>query len=235
LEVWFKTPPKHPVNLKLLSNGVKLYVTQVVGRDQTLRWEGLNPIDADKNGSLEIRVYQLHWYGKKRERVGSVFLQASEMTNAQAGVTVHDISVSPSFSVTVTLDSTGDNYCAAQKAQEAASAAVAASPNVLENMKRTRDAVDTILSVAQDLAELNPSMGDLVATCKKAWETLNEQGQCSVLVINLVTEMGDVLSYVAAVENHAKIAKLRDTVKELLLLVEDASRFVIECKSDGVA
>ncbi|KAG8703313.1 hypothetical protein FRC08_002949, partial [Ceratobasidium sp. 394] len=235
IDIDFQSRTKYPTNLKLLSNGVKQYVTQEIGRDQALHWERLNPIDADTNGSLEIRVYELHWYGKKRERIGSVSLPVSQLANAQASITVHDMSASPSLSVIVALDHTGDSFHAAQKAQEAASAAVAASPNVLQHMKRTQDAVDTIMKVAQDLAELNPITCDLVITCRKAWETLNEQGQCGALVANLVTEMGDVLSYVAAVENHAKIAKLRDTVKELLLLVEDASRFVTEYKSDGAA
>ncbi|KAG9085884.1 hypothetical protein FS749_004044 [Ceratobasidium sp. UAMH 11750] len=234
LDVDFQSRTKYPINLKILLNGVKQYVTQAIGRDQALHWERLNPIDADANELLEIRVYELHWYGK-RERIGSISLPVSELTNAQASITVHDTSASPSFSVTVALDSTGDSHHAAKKAQEEASIAVARSANVLEKMKRTRDAVDTIIKVAQDLTELNPITGDLVVTCKKAWETLNEQGQCRALVANLVTEMGDVLSYVAAIENHAKIRKLRDTVKELLLLVEDASRFATEYKSDGVA
>ncbi|KAG8740613.1 hypothetical protein FRC10_004115 [Ceratobasidium sp. 414] len=218
LDIEFKTRPKYPINLKLLSSGIKQYVTQAVGRDQALRLENLNPIDADTTGWLEIRVYELHWFGKKQERMGSVSFQVSEMANAQDSITVHDTSANVPFSVTVALDPIGDNYHPAQMAHEAASKAIAASPNVLENMRRTREAVDTIIKVAQDLGEI-----------------LNEQGQCGDLVANLVTEMGDVLSHVAAVENHAKIASLRDTVKELLLLVEDASRFVAEYKSDGAA
>ncbi|KAG9123735.1 hypothetical protein FRC07_014123, partial [Ceratobasidium sp. 392] len=47
--------------------------------------------------------------------------------------------------------------------------------------------------------------------------------------------MGDVLPDLAAVENHAKITRLQDTVKELLLLVEDASWFVIKYGSGGAA
>ncbi|KAG9090935.1 hypothetical protein FS749_000190 [Ceratobasidium sp. UAMH 11750] len=235
LDIDFQSRTKYPINLKILLNGVKQYVTQAISRDQALHWERLNPIDANENELLEIRVYELHWHGKKRERVGSVSIPVTELTNAQASITVYDTSASPSFSVIVALDPTGDSYHAAKQAQEAASTAVSASPSLPQHMQRTRDAVDTIIKVAQDLAELNPITGDLVATCKKAWETLNEQGQCGALVTNLVTEMGDVLSFVAALENHAKIGKLRDTVKELLLLVEDASRFVTEYKSDGVA
>ncbi|KAG9126118.1 hypothetical protein FRC07_004798 [Ceratobasidium sp. 392] len=68
-----------------------------------------------------------------------------------------------------------------------------------------------------------------------AVETLKEREQCDLLVSKLVTEMGDVLPDVAAFENHAKITNLQGTVKEILLLVEDASLFVIEYKSDGAA
>ncbi|KAG9120492.1 hypothetical protein FRC07_003982 [Ceratobasidium sp. 392] len=64
-------------------------------------------------------------------------------------------------------------------------------------------------------------------------QALRDRGQCDVLVAKLVIEMEDVLQHVAAIRGHAKIAKLQDTIQEILLLVEDASRFVIEYRSDG--
>ncbi|KAG8703002.1 hypothetical protein FRC08_003123 [Ceratobasidium sp. 394] len=233
IDIDVQSRTKYPINLKLLSSGVKQYTTQAIGGDQALCWEGLNPIDADANGSLEIRVYELHWHGKKRKPIGSVSLPVSEVTNAQASITAHDTSASPSFSVTVALDSTADNYRAAQKSQEGASTAVDTSPNVLKSMERTRDAVEVLLAVAGNLAELNPIATVVVGLCKQAWETLKQQEKCDEMVAKLVTEMGDVLPYVAGVKNHAKIAKLQDTVKDLLQLVEKASQFVIDYTTDG--
>lgn len=44
------------------------------------------PSDSDENDTIEIRVYELHWFGKRRERVGSVSFKAYEMLNAQPNI-----------------------------------------------------------------------------------------------------------------------------------------------------
>ncbi|KAG8720369.1 hypothetical protein FRC09_009675 [Ceratobasidium sp. 395] len=183
------------------------------------------------SGSLEIRAYELHWHGKKRERIGAVSLQVSEIVNSQSGITAHGVPTSSLSSASVVLESAGESYNEAQKAQGIAMMVVDMSPKVLDSMRQTQGAVDTILNVSQNI----PEVGSVVEVCKKACEVLRERAHCDALVAKLVSEMGDVLQHVGVIENHAKIAKLRDTIKELLLLVEDASRFVIEYKSDGAA
>ncbi|KAG9076981.1 hypothetical protein FRC06_009182, partial [Ceratobasidium sp. 370] len=153
---------------------------------------------------------------KKRERVGSVSFKVQELINGGSSVTGRDDSGNPPFSVSVTLEDDGKS--AAQSAQNAVDEPVVMSPSLLESMGRTRDAVEVILKIGQQVAE-----------------TLKKQDQCDALVAKLVTEMGDVLPHVAAVEDQAKLANLRHTLKDLLHLVEDASRLVIEYKSDGAA
>ncbi|KAG9123624.1 hypothetical protein FRC07_014479 [Ceratobasidium sp. 392] len=124
---------------------------------------------------------------------------------------------------------------AAENTHNQARRSVDVSSGLLQSMGRTRNAVETILKIGQQLAELNPIAEVVVGLCTQALETLKKQDQCEAMVAKLVNEMGDVLSYVVAVEDHAKLAKLQDTIKELLELVEDASRFVIEYKSNGAA
>ncbi|KAG8741723.1 hypothetical protein FRC10_002550 [Ceratobasidium sp. 414] len=235
IEVSLETPPKYPINIKLLSNGRLLYNLKAIDKNQLLRWEDINPIDVDQSGLVGLRVYELHWLGKKRERVGAVGFQVREMVNARSSVTARDGSGSPPFSVSVTLAATNSSHSAAENAHNAANASVAISPSLLESMGRTRNAVEIILKIGQQLAEPNPIAKASVGLCTQAWETLKKQDQCDALVAKLVTEMGDVLPHVAAIEDHAKLAKLQDTIKEMLLLVEDASRFIIGYKSNGAA
>lgn len=71
--------------------------------------------------------------------------------------------------------------------------------------------------------------------CLLHWQTLKQQGECDRLVEELVVGMGNMLPFVDAVRDQAKSTKLRTTIVEILHLIEDASRFVIEYKSDGVA
>ncbi|KAG8775170.1 hypothetical protein FRC12_001626 [Ceratobasidium sp. 428] len=234
LEVVLKAASKYPINLKLLSDGGFLCNTNAIDKNQALRWEDLNPIDGNMSGSLEIRVYELHWHGKKRERIGSVSLQVSEIVNSQLGITIHGVPTSSLSSVSVVLESAGESYNEAQKAQGLAMTVVNMSPKLLDSLRQTQGTVDTILNVSQNIPEIM-QVGSVVEACKKACEVLRERTHCDVLVAKLVSEMGDVLQHVGVIENHAKIAKLRDTIKELLLLVEDASQFVIEYKSDGAA
>ncbi|KAG8694985.1 hypothetical protein FRC08_008138, partial [Ceratobasidium sp. 394] len=235
IKIELSTTSQYPINTKLLSNGRLLFNLEAIKSGQPLRWEGINPIDVDQNESLEIRVYELHWFGKKRDRVGSVNFRVQDMDNNRPSVTARDDSGSPPFAVSVTLVPTGDSHSAAQNAQNEANSRVAMSPSLLESLGRTRDAVETILKIGQSLAELNPVAKAVVKIFTHAWETLRKQDQCDALVAKLVEEMGDVLPHVAAVEDHAKLGNLRDTLKELLRLVEEASRFVVEYKSDGAA
>lgn len=43
--------------------------------------------DALLTGTIEIRVYELHWFGKKRVRIGAVVFKAHEMADAQSEIT----------------------------------------------------------------------------------------------------------------------------------------------------
>ncbi|KAG8741896.1 hypothetical protein FRC10_002309 [Ceratobasidium sp. 414] len=102
IEVEFRTPPQCPINIKLLSNGRLLYNLKAIKSGQPLRWEDINPIDADQSESVEIRVYELHWNGTKRERLGAVTFKVHELVNSWSSVTGKDIRqrLMPAFSVT---------------------------------------------------------------------------------------------------------------------------------------
>ncbi|KAG8694795.1 hypothetical protein FRC08_008255 [Ceratobasidium sp. 394] len=235
IEVGFESPPQYAINIKLLSHERLLFNLEAIKSGQPLRWEDIHPIDLDQSEFIEVRVYELHWIGMKRERVGAVSFKVREMVNGESSVTARDDSANSPFSVALTLVPTDDGRGAAQNAQSAANVSVVMSPSLLESMGRARDAVEMILKIGEQLADLNPIIKVSVALCTQAWETLKEQDRCDALIAKLVTEMGDVLPHVAAVKDYANLSNLQGTLKELLLLVEDASRFVVEYKSDGAA
>ncbi|KAG9094598.1 hypothetical protein FRC06_010660 [Ceratobasidium sp. 370] len=170
IEVGFITNSQYSINIKLLSNGRFLYNLKAIDNGHQLRWEDINPIDVDQSGSIEIRVYELHWLGQKRERVGSVSFKVQELINGGSSVTGRDDSGNPPFSVSVTLVPTDDGRSAAQNAQKAANESVVMSPSLLESMGRMRDAVEVILKIGQQVAELNPMAKLAVGLFTQAWE-----------------------------------------------------------------
>lgn len=69
--------------------------------------------------------------------------------------------------------------------------------------------------------------------CLRDWQTLQHQDKCDRLVAELVIGMGHLLPFVDAVTDQAKVLELKTTITNMLHLIEDASRFVVEYKSDG--
>ncbi|KAG8712980.1 hypothetical protein FRC09_019256 [Ceratobasidium sp. 395] len=228
--ITFSAPPKYPTNLKLLSNGRLMFNLNAIYSDKLLHWQDINPIDVDLSSTIEIRVYELHWFGKKRVPVGAVSYKAHDMVNAQSTITVRDIGANPPFDVSVTIASKNDSQSAAQ-AQCAANTVVKMSPSLLASMGYAKDRVDAMIKIGQSLAELNPIAKAVVGVFTQAWETLKKEDQCEAVIAELVTQMGDLLPHVANVKNYAKLTSLKYTIEKLLHLVEDTSNFILDYMS----
>ena len=87
--------------------------------------------------------------------------------------------------------------------------------------------------------------------CKVAWEVsggtstcavlilllcpqiLEKQEQCDASVEELVVGLAGMLPIAERVKKAAELPQLQDTVTKMMNLIEDASRFVVEYKSDG--
>lgn len=63
-------------------------------------------------------------------------------------------------------------------------------------------------------------------------QVLEKQEQCDAKVEELVVGLAGMLPMVERVKAAAQLPQLQDTVVKMLNLVEDASRFIIEYKSD---
>jgi hypothetical protein len=66
-------------------------------------------------------------------------------------------------------------------------------------------------------------------------QILERQEECDASVEKLVVGLASMLPLVQRVETAARMPQLRNTVEAMMNLIEDASRFVIEYKSDGGA
>ena len=64
-------------------------------------------------------------------------------------------------------------------------------------------------------------------------QTLEKQEQCDASVEKLVMGLAGMLPHVDQVNELAKASELQKTVANMMILIEDASRFVVEYKSDG--
>ncbi|KAG8757691.1 hypothetical protein FRC12_010230 [Ceratobasidium sp. 428] len=247
IDITFDTPPKYPTSLKLTANGRLLFNLNAIYSDQKLRWENINPIDVDLSSVVEIRVYELHLLGQKRDRVGTVIFKAQEMEGAQS---IRDDGASSPFDVSVKMVSKNDSQSAAQ-AQHAASTAVNMSPSLLASMGQAKDGVDAVFKIGQSLAEVRfyviaqrDLISDRVAKSNRqscSWSIYSGLGdsekedQCEAVVAGLVTQMGDLLPHVADVKDHARLMSLKYIIEKLLHLVEDASNFILDYMSRPAA
>ncbi|KAF8594478.1 hypothetical protein BDV93DRAFT_565398 [Ceratobasidium sp. AG-I] len=101
-----------------------------------------------------------------------------------------------------------------------------------ETLGPTRDALKAILDFGQAVSELHPAAKIAFGICKIAWDTLEKQEQCDASVEKLVIGLAGMLPFVDQVDKAARLSLLRKTVGTMMNLIEDASRFVAEYKSD---
>ena len=68
----------------------------------------------------------------------------------------------------------------------------------------------------------------LTSICKQHFEQEEQYDESSR---DLASGMADMLSFTEIVSTHAQILPLKENIKSMLLLVEDASRFIINDQS----
>ncbi|KAG9085429.1 hypothetical protein FRC06_003600, partial [Ceratobasidium sp. 370] len=104
---------------------------------------------------------------------------------------------------------------------------------VLQKLGPAREAIKTILAFGNTVAELSPTANAVLDVCNSAWQKLEAQEQCDESVETLVAGLSSILPLVAIVEKAAKLPHLQSTVENLLHLIEDASRFIIDYHTEG--
>ncbi|KAG8723320.1 hypothetical protein FRC09_003764, partial [Ceratobasidium sp. 395] len=229
IEVDFRAPRKCPINLKVLAPGKAPYNLKVVNRDQALCWMNLNPIDVNLGDFIEIRVYELRWFERKRERLGSVKFQAQNLANSQPVFTIRDEAGNSPLSISVRL--VGEpNSESVQRVHAEASGALASSSSTNRSVARTRDIIATIQRIGDLATQFIPIIEPAIALCTQTLEAIKQYDPYDSPIADLIEKMGNTLALIPSVEDYAKYTGLQNTIVELIRLVEDASRFVLSHK-----
>ncbi|QRV84739.1 hypothetical protein RhiJN_12755 [Ceratobasidium sp. AG-Ba] len=173
--------------------------------------------------------------GIVRLRVGAVSFAANTSETSIGKRFTINVNASVPFTIVITLLPEVKARLAPQDAYQNAIKAIENFPNVLDSLGRARGAVESILGFGSAVAELNPIAKAALGICTKAWETLKKQDQCDSVMADLVSGLGDMVPVVEAVPDRAKVTRLKDTIADILRLVEDGCNFVIEYRSDGAA
>ncbi|KAG9124688.1 hypothetical protein FRC07_010638, partial [Ceratobasidium sp. 392] len=189
-------------------------------------------LDVDISDLVEIRVYELRWFERKRERVGSIRFRAHDAVNTQSTLTVQDNAGDRPLSVSIELKPAEEDVQFAQRTYAEAADSLTKSATVNKSASRARDAINAIQKIGETVTQFVPVIEPAIALCTQTWEIIRRQERCDALVVDLIETMSSSLMLLASIEDYARMKGLQGTVTELMRLVEDASRFVIGYKSN---
>ncbi|KAG9097658.1 hypothetical protein FRC06_007336 [Ceratobasidium sp. 370] len=192
-----------------------------------------------KESEVTIRVYEIHTFIRK-PRVATMQYRVSEVEDRREAEIGSD---NPTYAATVLFDHRPEGDAATTALAQAQAQAVNRQHRVLQNIGPARDAIKAILAFGGAVAEaagsnpqpaqLNPTVNGLLDICNRAWQKLEAQDQCDESVETLVAGLSSILPHVAGAEKAAKLPELQVTVGNLLHLIEDASSFIIEYRTEG--
>ena len=64
-------------------------------------------------------------------------------------------------------------------------------------------------------------------------QRLKKQEQCNQLVLDLAKDMACTLGYIEDVKQFARLAQLKQAIKNVTPLMEDTTNFIVEFTCDG--
>ena len=64
-------------------------------------------------------------------------------------------------------------------------------------------------------------------------QRLRNQEQCNQLVLDLAKDMACTLGYIEDVKQFARLAQLKQAIKDVAPLMEDTANFIVEFPCDG--
>jgi hypothetical protein len=62
---------------------------------------------------------------------------------------------------------------------------------------------------------------------------LKNQEQCNQLILDLAKDMACTLGYIEDVKQFARLAQLKQAIKDVTPLMEDTTNFIVEFTCDG--
>lgn len=217
----------YDIALKILVDGQVVHRLPPIERGASLSWNRTIPCDVHSSSRVELRVYEKHFWGVKR--VGTLEYDVSATSDR----------LEESFDFDTRQFKAILSFATPEAAKKAPGAALATArakegkTRPLERLGPTRDVLKTILDVGGAVSELHPAAKVVFGFCNIVWETLEKQEQCDANVEKLVVDLTAMLPLLGEVEKAATLPQLQTTMAEMMKLIEDASTFVTEYKSDG--
>ncbi|KAF8597312.1 hypothetical protein BDV93DRAFT_372673, partial [Ceratobasidium sp. AG-I] len=185
------------------------------------------PCDVHSGSHVELRVYEKHFLNTKR--AGTLEYPVATIGNQSE----------TSFEVDTQQFRVVLRFPTPDAAKQATATALAEAQTkdkqrrLLGRLGPARDALKVIFDFGQAVSELHPAAKIAFGICTIAWNTLEKQEECDESVEKLVVGLAAMLPFVDQVDKAAKSPQLRRTVMSMMNLIEDASIFVVEYKSDG--
>ncbi|KAF8598225.1 hypothetical protein BDV93DRAFT_340546 [Ceratobasidium sp. AG-I] len=217
----------YDISLKILVDEQEPLRLATIQRGLPLSWEMALSCDVDPSSLVEIRVYEKHFMSNKRVgTLGYTVSTAADKSEIQIDFDTRRFTATLSFPTPEAVHQAAGAALTKAQAREK-------KKRILERLGSTREALKAILDFGQAVSELHPAAKVAFGVCTLAWNALEKQEQCDASVEKLVVDLAGMLPMVDRVKKAATLPQLQDTVKTLMNLIEDASRFVIEYRTEG--
>ncbi|KAG8695687.1 hypothetical protein FRC08_007614, partial [Ceratobasidium sp. 394] len=193
-------------------------------KGQLLSWSDLYlPCDVSENSTITFQITEVHpvW---ARNRSGSATYQVSQAMNQ------NKVSIGCGNGMfTAQIKFLDDEVVKRAFAEAVAKVErMEKQPGALKKAGGVGDAFKTILSLGNAMADLDPtgSAKIVFSVCTKAWERLERQDQQDADLNELAKSLARMIPSVDSVKDLAD-DNLRETVMDMLNLVEDVSLFIL--------
>ncbi|KIM72858.1 hypothetical protein PILCRDRAFT_15737 [Piloderma croceum F 1598] len=212
----FKERPKGSLIVKIYVDGRKLFKKCTRDNDLTVQWELNSPIILKDGSRLAIKLTERKSYhrlissrpGELKELKLNDDPTAIISVLAQCPDTLQEI-----------LDDT-------VKVSEQTKA-------VLDRLGRAKRFLRTIMELGAIACEVHPIANAVFGCVNIVYEKLQNEEQCSQLVLDLAKDMAYTLGYIEDVKQFARLAQLKQAIKDVAPLMEDTINFIVEFTFDG--
>ncbi|KAF8594663.1 hypothetical protein BDV93DRAFT_159998, partial [Ceratobasidium sp. AG-I] len=229
--------------LEILVDGRSVHKLSTIEPGKDLHWEMQTyPCDVHPGSTIGLRLIEKHQLSPNREvlveyRISDVANQTSITKDAgtfPSGLSALGlISKKPTTAsvkpLTVTVKfmnlsqittSYSDTFIRATKLIEE-------TQGPLNRLGNFREVLKTIVDFGAVVAELHPTAKLVVGLCTMAWEHLEKIQEQHEDLQRLIDGLKQMQPFIDSVKNYAKEAVLKPIILALLLLIEDASNYII--------
>ncbi|KAG9125243.1 hypothetical protein FRC07_008426 [Ceratobasidium sp. 392] len=228
----------YEVLIEIHIDGHKIHKLPPVKKGQLLCWTKLClPCDVSENSLIALQIAEVQPF-KPRDRVGRAEYQFAQLTRSDNDVFSVQIKILDEEAASISLSNMFILLTSSVQATIAYSEAskkvqhIEKQPESLEKAEGVGDAFKLFLKLGRMMADLDPTRGAKImfSVCTRAWEHLEQQGKQDAELNDLVRSLARMIPSIESVQVLAN-DNLRETVLDMLNLIEDVSLFILNCRS----